>query len=94
MAPRWPSLPALMEVRLGQDRNAILGCVAGALTGEAISERMARQERELNQKLAGSVAHLTNTGSQLLVILPESAAFPTGSDIVFRPPAERNIAIL
>jgi flagellar motor protein MotB len=63
--------------------------------GEAISESMARQELELDQKLAGSDAHITNTGSQPLVILPENAAFPTGSDIVdpgFRPPAERDIA--
>ncbi|MGL4439165.1 MAG: hypothetical protein ACRCUE_07835 [Bosea sp. (in: a-proteobacteria)] len=56
---------------------------------------MARQELELDQELAGSGAHITNTGSQPLVILPENAAFPTGSDIVdpgFRPPAERDIA--
>ncbi len=95
MAPRWPSLPAPIEVRPGQDRNAILGYVAGALMGEAISESMARQELELDQELAGSGAHITNTGSQPLVILPENAAFPTGSDNVdpgFRPPAERDIA--
>ena len=62
--------------------------------GGAIGADMARQEREWNQQLAGSGAVITNTGSQLRVILPEGVTFPTGSATVassFRP-ALREVA--
>lgn len=79
----------------GDDRSAIIGGVAGAVIGGAIGESMARQERELNQQLAGSGARITNTGSQLRVILPESVTFPTGSAVVDTGflPALRQIAM-
>lgn len=68
---------------LGDDRQStIIGGIAGATIGGLIGENMARQERELNQQLAGSGARITNTGSQLRVILPEEVTFPTGSDQV------------
>ena len=73
---------ALGKVVGGDDRSAIIGGVAGAVIGGAIGENMARQERELNQQLAGTGARITNTGSQLRVILPEGVTFPTGSAIV------------
>lgn len=78
----------------GDDRSAIIGGVAGAVIGGAIGENMARQERELNQRLAGTGATISNTGSQLLVILPEGVTFPTGSSIVDPGflPALRDIA--
>jgi outer membrane protein OmpA-like peptidoglycan-associated protein len=78
----------------GSDRAAIIGGVAGAVIGGAIGENMARQERELNQQLAGTGARITNTGSQLRVILPESVTFATGSAIVDQGfmPALRDIA--
>ena len=68
---------------IGDDRQStIIGGIAGATIGGLIGENMARQERELNQQLAGSGARITNTGSQLRVILPEEVTFPTGSDQV------------
>lgn len=68
---------------IGDDRRStIIGGIAGATIGGLIGENMARQERELNQQLAGSGARITNTGSQLRVILPEEVTFPTGSDQV------------
>lgn len=78
----------------GNDRSAIIGGVAGAVIGGAIGENMARQERELNQQLAGTGARITNTGSQLRVILPEGVTFPTGSAVVDTDflPALREIA--
>lgn len=69
-------------------QSTIIGGVVGGVVGGVIGENMARQERELNQQLAGSGARITNTGSQLRVILPESVTFPTGSAVVnagFRP---------
>lgn len=78
----------------GDDRSAIIGGVAGAVIGGAIGESMARQERELNQQLAGTGVRITNTGSQLRVILPENVTFPTGSAVVDTGflPALRDIA--
>lgn len=86
---------AVIGTIVGDDtRSAVIGGVVGGAVGGAIGESMARQERELNQQLAGSGARLTNTGSQLRVILPESVTFPTGSAVVntaFRP-ALREVA--
>jgi hypothetical protein len=61
------------------DRATIAGGLAGAVIGGAIGENLARQERELNQQLDGSGAQITNTGNQLMVVLPEGVTFPTGS---------------
>jgi outer membrane protein OmpA-like peptidoglycan-associated protein len=76
------------------DRATIAGGIAGAVIGGAIGENLARQERELNQQLAGSGAQITNTGNQILVVLPEGVTFPTGSSTVNSSflPALRQIA--
>lgn len=74
---------AVLGTIVGDNRqSAIIGGVVGGVVGGVIGENMARQERELNQQLAGSGAQITNTGSQLRVILPESVTFPTGSSVV------------
>ncbi len=74
---------------IGDDtRSTVIGGALGAAVGGAIGANMARQERELNQQLAGSGAIINNTGSQLRVILPEGVTFQTGSATVassFRP---------
>jgi len=68
---------------IGGDRRAtILGGAIGAAVGGAIGAQMAAQERELRQSLAGTGADVTNTGSQLRVILPESVTFRTASSVV------------
>ena len=76
------------------DRATIAGGIAGAVIGGAIGENLARQERELNQQLAGSGAQITNTGNQILVVLPEGVTFPNGSAVVNPSflPALRQIA--
>ncbi|MCH8467963.1 MAG: OmpA family protein [Roseinatronobacter sp.] len=72
----------------GDTRATVIGGVVGAALGGAIGARMAAQERELRQSLAGSGAAITNTGADLRVILPEAVTFRTGSSVVdagFRP---------
>ncbi|WP_306006945.1 OmpA family protein [Aquicoccus porphyridii] len=72
----------------GDTRGAVIGGALGAAIGGAAGAHMAAQERELRQSLAGSGAAITNTGSDLRVILPESVTFRTGSSVVdpgFRP---------
>lgn len=86
---------AVLGQAIGHDTKATaIGAVVGAAVGGAIGADMARQERELNQQLAGSGAVITNTGSQLRVILPEGVTFPTGSATVASSflPALREVA--
>ncbi|WP_296478102.1 OmpA family protein [Roseinatronobacter sp.] len=66
----------------GDTRATVIGGVIGAAVGGTIGARMAAQERELRQSLAGTGAEITNTGSQLRVILPESVTFRTASATV------------
>jgi outer membrane protein OmpA-like peptidoglycan-associated protein len=53
--------------------------VMGAAVSGTIGTQMAAQERELRAALAGSGAAVTNTGSQLRVILPEAVTFAAAS---------------
>jgi outer membrane protein OmpA-like peptidoglycan-associated protein len=72
----------------GDTRATVIGGAVGAAVGGAIGAQMAAQERELRSSLAGTGADITNTGSQLRVILPEAVTFPTASSVVdpgFRP---------
>lgn len=66
----------------GNTEATVIGGVVGAALGGAIGAQMAAQERELRQSLAGTGAEITNTGSQLRVILPESVTFRTASSNV------------
>ena len=78
----------------GDTRATVIGGAVGAALGGAIGAQMAAQERELRGSLAGTGADITNTGSQLRVILPESVTFRTASSEVdpgFRP-ALRSVA--
>jgi outer membrane protein OmpA-like peptidoglycan-associated protein len=96
-APNQPATGAVIggltgaaagQVIGGDTRSTVIGGVLGAAVGGAIGANMAAQERELRQSLAGSGAEVTNTGTQLRVILPESVTFRTASATVdpgFRP---------
>ncbi len=78
----------------GDTRATVIGGAIGAAVGGAVGARMAAQERELRQSLAGTGADITNTGSDLRVILPDSVTFRTDSSVVdagFRP-ALRSVA--
>ncbi len=63
----------------GDSRGTLVGAAAGALAGAAIGNALDRQAAELQQGLAGSGAGVVNTGSQLVVNLPEAITFATGS---------------
>ena len=85
---------ALGKVIGNDTQSTVIGAGIGAAVGGAIGANMARQERELNQQLAGSGAVITNTGSELRVILPEGVTFATGSATVATGflPALREVA--
>ncbi|MCC5989856.1 MAG: OmpA family protein [Pararhodobacter sp.] len=78
----------------GDTRATLIGGALGAAAGGAIGAQMAAQERELRRSLAGTGVDITNTGSDLRVILPDSVTFRTGSSVVdpaFHP-ALRSVA--
>jgi outer membrane protein OmpA-like peptidoglycan-associated protein len=66
----------------GGRTGTIVGGAVGSIAGAAIGGALDRQQRELEASLSGSGATVENTGTQLVVTLPESITFDTGSSIV------------
>jgi outer membrane protein OmpA-like peptidoglycan-associated protein len=62
----------------GRVAGAAIGTIAGATVGAMLDQ----QHRQLTEDLQGSGATVVNTGNQLVVTLPESITFDTGSAIV------------
>jgi outer membrane protein OmpA-like peptidoglycan-associated protein len=60
----------------------VAGAALGGIAGTAIGADLDRQQQELQQSLGGSGASVVNTGNQLVVTLPESITFDTGSATV------------
>lgn len=63
----------------GSGRGAVIGGILGGLLGGAIGEDLDRQEAALRQSMGGSGVSIVNTGSQLIVTLPEAITFPVDS---------------
>lgn len=59
-------------------RNAIIGAAVGAGIGGVAGAQLDRQEAELRQQM-GSSATIINTGSELIVRLPQDILFATDS---------------
>ena len=62
-------------------RNAAIGAAAAGAIGATIGATLDRQEAELRQELGGNVG-ITNTGSQLVVTLPQDILFAVDSTAV------------
>jgi outer membrane protein OmpA-like peptidoglycan-associated protein len=63
----------------GSGRGAVIGGILGGLVGGAVGDDLDRQEAALRQQLGGSGVSIVNTGSQLIVTLPEAITFPVDS---------------
>lgn len=59
--------------------GAIIGGIIGAGIGGAIGDDLDRQEAALREQMNGSGVSIVNTGSQLIVTLPEAITFPVDS---------------
>lgn len=68
---------------VADDKTAgtVVGGVVGAAIGGAVGADLDRQEAELRKSL-GSDVGIVNTGSQLIVSLPEAITFPVNSSVV------------
>ncbi len=60
-------------------RGAVIGGLLGGLLGGAVGDQLDRQEAALRQQMSGSGVSIVNTGSQLIVTLPEAITFPVDS---------------
>ncbi len=66
----------------GRGDDIVKGAVVGGLIGGAIGNQLDAQERALRSSIGDSGALIVNTGSQLIVTLPESITFDTDSTYV------------
>ncbi|PKP68139.1 MAG: hypothetical protein CVT83_06480 [Alphaproteobacteria bacterium HGW-Alphaproteobacteria-5] len=70
------------QIISGNPGGTILGGAIGAGIGAAIGNELDKQEQDLRQSLAGTSAGIVNTGSALVVSLPEAITFDFGSAVV------------
>ncbi|MCP5074481.1 MAG: OmpA family protein [Rhodobacteraceae bacterium] len=74
---------ALSQIVAGNSNSSVLkGAVIGAGAGAIVGNILDRQEADLRNDLSGSGATITNTGSELIVTLPEAITFDTDSTYV------------
>lgn len=62
--------------------KAAAGAIVGGLAGGAIGSALDNQARELSRDLTTSGATVVNTGSQLVVTMPQDLLFAVDSDVV------------
>lgn len=60
-------------------KNAALGAAAGAIVGAGVGSILDQQAADIRQSLANDGITVVNTGSQLVVTLPQDITFATGS---------------
>ncbi|MEM7614380.1 MAG: OmpA family protein [Pseudomonadota bacterium] len=76
---------------IGNDtQGAVLGGIIGTGVGAAIGNQLDRQAADLERDIGGSGARIVNTGSELIVVLPEAITFDIESSVV-RPNSRQNI---
>jgi outer membrane protein OmpA-like peptidoglycan-associated protein len=73
-------------------RNAMIGAGLGALAGGLIGQQLDRQAAELRRDLGSNVG-VVNTGSEIVVTMPQDILFATGS-ATLRPDLRRDLATL
>lgn len=77
------ALGALVGIAAGDTaeerrRGAVIGAIVGGGLGAVGGQELDRQEAELRQQMGGQVG-IVNTGSQLIVTLPQDILFATDS---------------
>lgn len=80
---------AIAGAVLGDDKkDIIIGTAAGAVIGGVVGNRLDAQEAALRESLSSKDTTIQNTGSELIVTLPEGITFDVDSTYVrdnFRP---------
>ena len=76
-----------------KSRNIAAGAAVGATVGGLIGLQLDQQEEALRASLGNQDVMIVNTGSELIVTLPEAITFDTGSAVV-RPSLRGDLAVL
>lgn len=71
-------------------RNAAIGAAAGAIVGAGVGSILDQQAADIRQSLANDGITVVNTGSQLVVTLPQDITFDTGSSAI-RPSLQSDL---
>ncbi|WP_425091705.1 OmpA family protein [Tropicimonas sp. S265A] len=81
---------------LGATNNretALIGAAVGAGVGAIIGDKLDAQEAALRQSLGNDQVQITNTGSELIVTMPQDILFPVDS-AVLQPTLQSDLAAL
>ncbi len=78
---------ALAGILIGDDakerkRGAVVGAVLGGLAGGVIGNNLDKQAAELNSQLGNDQIDVVNTGSELIVTMPQDILFDVDSAFV------------
>lgn len=65
-----------------KSRNVIVGTAIGATVGGLVGQQLDRQEDALRNSIGNDQVGIVNTGSELIVTLPEAITFDSGSAVV------------
>lgn len=81
------TLGAITGALLGDDsdsrtKGALVGAVAGGIAGSYIGSRLDKQAQELQQDFDNDRIRVVNTGSELIVTMPQDILFATDSATV------------
>ncbi|MEM6308065.1 MAG: glycine zipper domain-containing protein [Pseudomonadota bacterium] len=68
--------------REDRTKGAIVGAVIGAAAGGAIGQRLDQQEADLRRDLGNQQVRIENTGSELIVTMPQDILFAVDSATV------------
>ncbi|WP_415183614.1 OmpA family protein [Phaeovulum sp.] len=81
--------------RKGDDKlaKAAAGAIVGGLIGGAIGSQLDKQAAELQRDIGGNGVSIVNTGSELIVTMPQDVLFATDS-ATLRPDLQRDIYTL
>ena len=84
-----------MEMSSKGDRNkgAIVGAIVGAAAGNAIGQTLDEQAADLRRDLNNNQVNVTNTGSELIVTMPQDILFALDSAAV-RSDLRRDLGVV
>ena len=84
-----------MEVSSKDDRKkgAIIGAIVGATAGNAIGQTLDQQAEDLRRDLNNDQVDVTNTGSELIVTMPQDILFTLNSAAV-RSDLRRDLGVV
>lgn len=77
----------------GDARDALIGAAVGAAAGAAIGNQLDRQAAELRRDFSSDEIRVVNTGSELVVTMPQGILFATDSATV-RPDLQSDLRVL